>query len=177
MARSITTRSTNPKIMDDNILKLEEAIEAADVSANPEGTAEETLLTTIGIDGKKYDIGASAENVSYDNTDSGLTADDVQAAIDEVLGKIQPLTVLNTVLSDSTGWSSVIPFPTGYTIDTTYILGLLIEDPNGWRSAYEGLGSEATEKIFPEIVGAGIRVYNNLSTYYGKDVKVVVVKL
>lgn len=81
---AVTIRSTNPKIMDDNILKLENAIKAADVSANPTGTAEETLLTTIGIDGKKYDIGASAENVSYDNTDSGLTATNAQAAIDEL---------------------------------------------------------------------------------------------
>lgn len=58
MARSITTRSTNPKIMDDNIKILDDALAIA--SAPP------------------------AENVVYDNTDSGLTADDVQAAIDEI---------------------------------------------------------------------------------------------
>ena len=80
----ITIRSTNPKIMADNILKLEESIKAADVSANPSGTAEDTLLTTIGIDGKKYDLGPSAENTSYDNTNTGLTAGDVQSAIDEI---------------------------------------------------------------------------------------------
>ena len=80
----ITIRSTNPKILDDNIAKLEKAIQAGDVSANPSGTAEETLLSTIGIDGKKYELGPSAENTSYDNTDSGLTATDTQAAIDEV---------------------------------------------------------------------------------------------
>lgn len=81
----ITIRSTNPKILDDNIAKLEKAIQDSDVSANPSGTAEETLLSTIGIDGKKYDLGPSAENTSYDNTDSGLTADDVQSAIDEIV--------------------------------------------------------------------------------------------
>ena len=80
----ITIRSTNPKILDDNIAKLEKAIQAGDVSANPSGTAEETLLSTIGIDGKKYELGPSAENTSYDNTDSGLTATDTQAAIDEI---------------------------------------------------------------------------------------------
>ena len=82
----ITIRSTNVKILDDNIAKLEKAIQASDVSANPSGTAEETLLSTIGIDGKKYELGPSAENTSYDNTDSGLTATDSQAAIDEVVG-------------------------------------------------------------------------------------------
>lgn len=80
----ITIRSTNVKILDDNIAKLEKAIQAGDVSANPSGTAEETLLSTIGIDGKKYELGPSAENTSYDNTDSGLTATDTQAAIDEI---------------------------------------------------------------------------------------------
>ena len=58
MARSITTRSTNPKIMDDNIKILDDALAIA--SAPP------------------------AEDVVYDNTDSGLTADDVQEAIDEI---------------------------------------------------------------------------------------------
>lgn len=81
----ITIRSTNPKVIDDNIAKLEKAIQASDVSANPSGTAEETLLSSIGIDGKKYDLGPSAANTSYDNTDSGLTADDVQSAIDEII--------------------------------------------------------------------------------------------
>ena len=88
----ITIRSTNVKILDDNIAKLEKAIQAGDVSANPSGTAEETLLSTIGIDGKKYELGPSAENTSYDNTDSGLTATDTQGAIDEVNTKIGNLT-------------------------------------------------------------------------------------
>ena len=59
MARSITTRSTNPKIMDDNIKILDDALG-----------------------------NVSAEGVPYDNTDSGLTADDVQGAIDELAPKV-----------------------------------------------------------------------------------------
>lgn len=87
----ITIRSTNVKILDDNIAKLEKAIKAGDVEANPSGTAEETLLSSIGIDGKKYELGPSAENTSYDNTDSGLTADDVQGAIDEIQESIDDI--------------------------------------------------------------------------------------
>lgn len=127
----ITIRSTNPKIMADNILKLEESIKAADVSANPSGTAEDTLLTTIGIDGKKYDLGPSAENTSYDNTDSGLTATDTQAAVDEVAGiasgTATNLSALLTTISythsytasasGSANWNVLddIQVPTGYT--------------------------------------------------------------
>lgn len=84
----ITIRSTNPKVIDDNIAKLEKAIQASDVSANPSGTAEETLLSSIGIDGKKYELGPSAANTTYDNTDSGLTATETQAAIDEIVGSL-----------------------------------------------------------------------------------------
>lgn len=61
MARSITTRSTNPKIMDDNIKILDDALASASA---PE-----------------------ASDVSYDNTDSGLTADNVQAAIDTICAR------------------------------------------------------------------------------------------
>ena len=80
MARSKTTRSTNPKIMDDNIKILDVAL--AGVTA-PE-----------------------ASDVSYDNTDSGLTANDVQAAIDEVVedGKLNTFEI--TPLNDST-WSII----------------------------------------------------------------------
>lgn len=95
----ITIRSTNVKILDDNIAKLEKAIQASDVSANPSGTAEETLLSTIGIDGKKYELGPSAENTSYDNTDSGLTATDTQGAIDEIAEGIkEDFLVITTAL-------------------------------------------------------------------------------
>ena len=71
MARSITTRSTNPKIMDGNIKILDDALASA--STPP------------------------AENVSYDNTDSGLAADDVQGAIDEVVEKIDSSIIVSEV--------------------------------------------------------------------------------
>ena len=80
MARSLTTRSTNPKIMDDNIKILDDALAIA--SAPP------------------------AEDVSYDNTDSGLTATDAQSAIDEVNAKTKK--ILFTLTPD-----------TGITVDTT----------------------------------------------------------
>ena len=72
MARSITTRSTNPKIMDDNIKILDDAL--ADVS------------------------NLEASDVSYDNTDSGLTADNVQAAIDEI--NVKASEALGTVIEE-----------------------------------------------------------------------------
>ena len=44
--------------------------------------------------------GGAAEDITYDNTESGLTADDVQAAIDEVAGDVS---TLETTVGDSSG--------------------------------------------------------------------------
>ena len=101
--------STNPRIMADNIRKLEVKIKANDVVANPTGdtTAD---LTKIEIDGIKYAIvgETTAEDVSYDNTDSGLTADDVQAAIDEV--SANPVIVRDTY-TGTTNASGAVSIP------------------------------------------------------------------
>jgi len=100
MARSITTRSTNPKIMDNNIKILDDVLASASAP--------------------------DAENVVYDNTDSGLTADDVQGAIDEVVENVANLTdytvvdgeVTFTIAASSTFNSNPtvdISIPSGYT--------------------------------------------------------------
>ena len=75
MARSITTRSTNPKIMDDNIKILDDALGGLPAP--------------------------DASDVSYDNTDSGLTATDAQAAIDEVNSKFNWTLIDTGITSES----------------------------------------------------------------------------
>lgn len=77
MSRSLTTRSTNPKIMDDNIKILDDNLGKASAP--------------------------DAEDVVYDNTDSGLTADDVQSAIDELNTKI---TLVKTEFTPNYGASA-----------------------------------------------------------------------
>ena len=84
----ITISSTNPKIMADNIKKLEKAIKGADDASEISYDNTESHLTASNVQAAIDEIAPAlspaAENVSYDNTDSGLTADDVQAAIDEL---------------------------------------------------------------------------------------------
>ena len=88
----ITISSTNPKIMADNIKKLEKAIKGADDASEISYDNTESHLTAsnvqAAIDEVVTEIGSitspDASDVTYDNTDSGLTADDVQSAIDEV---------------------------------------------------------------------------------------------
>ena len=89
----ITISSTNPKIMADNIKKLEKAIKGADDASEISYDNTASHLTASNVQAAIDEVVSSmtppaAEDVSYDNTDSGLTADDVQEAIDEVNGKL-----------------------------------------------------------------------------------------
>lgn len=54
------------------------------VVANPEGAAT-VELAKLQVGETVYGIPAEAANINYDNTTSGLTADDVQDAIDEMV--------------------------------------------------------------------------------------------
>ena len=58
------------------------------VVANPEGSATADL-NKLQVGESVYGIPSTAAKISYDNTDSGLTADDVQGAIDEMVVNFQ----------------------------------------------------------------------------------------
>ena len=57
------------------------------VIANPEGSATDDL-SKLQVGTTIYGIPAEAGDISYDNTSSGMTADDVQEAIDELKASI-----------------------------------------------------------------------------------------
>ena len=126
MARSITTRSINPKIMDDNIKILDDALISA----------------------------SDADNISYDNTDSGLTANNVQAAIDEVQGEIDNLYVIEdkeesissfTVSANSYNDYSITLNKAGYT--AVGVLGCIITGGSRVAISFYGLSATNTIKI------------------------------
>ena len=102
----ITISSTNPKIMADNIKKLEKAIKGADDASeiSYDNTTSHLTASNVqaAIDEVVADIGSlAAEDVSYDNTDSGLTADNVQAAIDELKTNTAWTLIENDITTES----------------------------------------------------------------------------
>ena len=118
MARSITTRSTNPKIMDDNIKILDDAL--AIVSAPP------------------------AEDVVYDNTDSGLTATDVQDAIDEVFANFSNY-ISNSVVSENVTFGiGIFPITTGG--NTIEVTGIKVV--RNWDNRYTVIGMVLSGAIY-----------------------------
>ena len=98
-----------------------------------------TKIAEITIDGTTYDVYApnvsvSASDVSYDNTTSGLTADDVQEAIDEIDANVDTLsgTVsghttdignLQTAVGSKANQSMIAPVETSTTASQAYAIG------------------------------------------------------
>ena len=127
----------NPAEISDKLNQLEGQIQANDVIANPTGEATETL-TKIGIDGDIYSFTAetTAADVSYDNTSSGLTADDVQDAIDELntaIGNI-PVIVRDTY-TGTTNASGAISIPAANApLEKT--INIFVISPSGYCCNY-----------------------------------------
>lgn len=98
-----------------------------------------TKIAQITIDGETYDVYApnvsvSAADVSYDNSASGLSADDAQEAIDELAGDLSTLsgTVsghttdignLQTAVASKADQSMIAPVETVATASQAYAIG------------------------------------------------------
>lgn len=81
------------------------------VVANPEGSATADL-SKLQVGTTIYGIPAEAGDISYDNTSSGLTADDVQEAIDELntgIGGISELIPSDATSSNKLATADDIP--------------------------------------------------------------------
>lgn len=78
--------------------------------------------------------GVSAESVSYDNTTSGLTASNVQAAIDEVDAKVDAIVIPTSAVEKKTatlaaGSTSITLTFTSQTIGATTFVDWYVSDP------------------------------------------------
>lgn len=101
LSGTVTSQGSSITTLTDSLTSLQGTVNTiTSLIGNGEPTTQDK--TIIGaINELKADIdaldpsgeGVQAENVSYDNTDSGLTADDVQSAIDELKDDIDAIVV------------------------------------------------------------------------------------
>ena len=89
----------------------------------------------------------TASNVSYDNTDSGLTAENVQAAIDEVVGDIPTISDYGVNYSETE------------TVIGTYLGETL------YRKVFTGLSVALNGNSWVDIPAAGLKELINVKAY------------
>lgn len=97
---------------------------------------------------------SSAEDVSYDNTDSGLTAENVQAAIDEIVNEM-PSAVNYSTNEQDTGLTWIDGkkiYQKTFVKDSTDISGTLVTIDASALNIYECINIYGT---FDRIVSAG----------------------
>lgn len=110
-------------------------------------------------------ISLTAENISYDNDTSGLTADDIQGAIDEVKTiTATNASAISTLETSLLGWIHTQPFSVtvtqnGYT-DTTTRLGTL-NIPEG----YTYIGTITTTNTNPTRITTSYEIGTDNSVY------------
>lgn len=126
------------------------------VVANPEGSATADLAK-LQVGTTIYGIPAEAGDISYDNTSSGMTADDVQEAIDELntgLGGVTELIPSGATSSNKLATASDIP-----GVATTIAPGIVQPDGttvtinNGVISAAGGSGNANVYSTSETLIG------------------------
>lgn len=109
--------------------------------------------------------------------DRGINADDIQYDSDtSVKEKIDGdnIVVLTGTLPTSGTFSNEHPFPTGFNVNNTVIIGFMVEsNTNEWRSG-EGIISANFARIFIQMGTTGIKVFTTEGT--GKNYKIIIRK-
>ena len=144
-----------------------------------------TIQHSIELLEKKAGSGgaSTASDVSYDNTSSHLTADDVQGAIDEVLGMVEALPTLSDAetpiykIGDDVVYRKVVDFGalpnnTDKTVDhgisnygtTIYVMGMM------YTSAVSSYGENLTGVARVDSRSTGIKIITteDFSSYTAK---------
>ena len=92
-------------------------------------TTDKTIIGAINEINAKIPSGVEADNVSYDNTDSGITATNVQDAIDEIVATIPGAGAVELQTGTLTaGQTSVTLTFASQTIGATSLIDVYVED-------------------------------------------------
>ena len=129
------------------------------VVANPEGSATADLAK-LQVGTTIYGIPADAADISYNNTASGMTADDVQDAIDELNADVDAINDL--IPSDATSSNKLATAGDIPGVATTSAPGIVQPDGttvminNGVISAVGGSGSGVSYSTTEQVIGTWI---------------------
>lgn len=103
-------------------------------------TQDKTIIGAINEINAEIGTGVDASNVSYNNTTSGLTADDVQEAIDEVVSMLPSGSGYKLVTGTLTAGQTTVTLSDASILATSYI-DVYTADGTGYSSAVQSVGS------------------------------------
>ena len=86
------------------------------------------------------------------------------------------MTIVTGSFSSSEGFSSTIPYPSGFDKDNAVVLSLNANNGNNWRYGVGMTNTENTERTFVDLITSGIRVYTSQASLFGNDFRVVLIK-
>ena len=98
------------------------------------------------------------------STDSSIVRKDYSADISTV----------TLTLSNSAGWSETVAYPSGFARGNC--IGILSILNDTWRNGAD-VNGDANYRFFSSCETDGVRVYNNISTYYGAKAAVTLVRI
>ena len=85
--------------------------------------------------------------------------------------------VVEGTLSDTvSAWSDMVPYPTGFTLYNSVLVGFSVKiDAIYWRTG-QGLMSSNAVRIFAELAPGGVRAYSSESSFVSHPFRVVLMK-
>ena len=183
----ITISSTNPKIMADNIKKLEKAIKGADDASEISYDNTTSHLTASNVQAAIDEIAPAldASGVAYDNSDSSLTSDDVQSAIDELTsdfkGKIKIVSgnMPATASSLTVGQSIDELITTTDDLSGYAFVGLIcslynhLTNISNFFTAYAVVPEESSSYVMAQVLNKTFSPTYNSADIYGVFIKII----
>lgn len=111
-------------------------------------------------------------------TSSNLTAA-AGGAANVLNSKLTQFTLIEGTTTSSQGGHVDIPFPTGFNVNNTMIVGAMIYSDNWWRPANYGTGNSDFSSYYLQVVmnNTGISVFAVGSKYTSKSFKIMLAKI
>lgn len=175
---SINGHTTRIEALEGSVSTIETDLDAAETNiSNLQTTTQQHTNQISSLANTVTNLAAA--DISYDNTNSGLTATETQAAIDEVVTMIPAspdiVMVTGTTASAPNNFGTLIPYPDGFTSDNCAIISLEVLYSNVWRS---GTGIDAADKrLFVEQAAGGVQAYHTGSGANNLPIRVFLMKI
>lgn len=154
-----------------------------DATGQTMNTKLDAINTTLGQIKNLLTTPSDAEDITYDNTQSGMTATDVQGAVDELNASLvnfgnKTAVVSGTFNANTGAYSALINYPSGFNFNNTLVVSLNYASSDSTKRYYgEGSADSSFQRCFVRLQTTGIDVYNTSSSLKGLNFSVILMRI